>query len=177
MCFLHGMRMCMWIGHNCWISFCHFLDIVNLVIFHPEYIDSGCLLWAQLLLHFWNFVYVFFMIWGCACGLHIIVASIFVSFHPLYIDCVSTSHTILYQYFAHCWSWCCTCAPPPPPPPPPPATPHQGAGATPLFPDFWLICPSFHSFIHLHFHQPRNYINPGIKVSTIYFSRTTAPMI
>ena len=40
-----------------------------------------------------------------ACGLHIIVASIFVSFHPLYIDCVSTSHTILYQYFAHCWSW------------------------------------------------------------------------
>ena len=34
--------------------------------------------------------------------MHIIVASIFVSFHPLYIDCVSTSHTILYQYFAHC---------------------------------------------------------------------------
>ena len=27
----------MWIAHNCWISFCHFLDIVNLVIFHPEY--------------------------------------------------------------------------------------------------------------------------------------------
>ena len=46
------------------------------------------------------------MIWGCACGMHIIVASIFVSFHPLYIDSVSTSHTILYQYFAHCWSWC-----------------------------------------------------------------------
>ena len=31
----------MWIAHNCWISFCHFLDIVNLVIFHPEYIDRG----------------------------------------------------------------------------------------------------------------------------------------
>ena len=30
----------MWIGHNCWINFCHFFDIVNLVIFHPEYIDS-----------------------------------------------------------------------------------------------------------------------------------------
>ena len=117
MCFLHGMRMCMWIAHNCWISICHFLDIVNLVIFHPEYIDSGCLLWAQHLLHFWNFVYVFFMIWGCACGLHIIVASSFVSFHPLYIDCVSTSHEILYQYFAHCWSWCCTCAPTPHSPP------------------------------------------------------------
>ena len=44
MCFLHGMRMCMWIGHNCWINFCHFFDIVNLFIFHPEYIDSGYLL-------------------------------------------------------------------------------------------------------------------------------------
>ena len=29
----------MWIGHNCWINFCHFFDIVNLVIFHPDYID------------------------------------------------------------------------------------------------------------------------------------------
>ena len=26
----------MWIGHNCWINFCHFLDIVNLVIFLPD---------------------------------------------------------------------------------------------------------------------------------------------
>ena len=41
MCLLHGMRMCMWIGHNCWISFCHLFDIVNLVIFHPDYMDSG----------------------------------------------------------------------------------------------------------------------------------------
>ena len=31
----------MWVGHNCWISFCHFFDIVNLVIFHPDCIDSG----------------------------------------------------------------------------------------------------------------------------------------
>ena len=44
MCFPHGMRMCMWIGHNCWINFCHFFDIVNLVIFQPEYIDRGYLL-------------------------------------------------------------------------------------------------------------------------------------
>ena len=43
MCFPHGMRMCMWIGHNCWISFCHFFDNVNLVIFHPDYIDRGYL--------------------------------------------------------------------------------------------------------------------------------------
>ena len=31
-------------GHNCWINFCHFFDIVNLVIFHPDYIDRGYLL-------------------------------------------------------------------------------------------------------------------------------------
>ena len=52
MCFLHCMRICLWIGHNCWISFCHFFDIVNLVIFHPDYIDRRYLLWAQLLLQF-----------------------------------------------------------------------------------------------------------------------------
>ena len=31
----------MWIGHNCWINVCHFFDIVNLVIFYPDYIDRG----------------------------------------------------------------------------------------------------------------------------------------
>ena len=31
----------MWIGHNCWINFCHFFDIVNLVIFHSDYIDRA----------------------------------------------------------------------------------------------------------------------------------------
>ena len=43
MCFCHDMRMCTWIGHSCWINFCHVFGIVNLVIFHPEYIDSGYL--------------------------------------------------------------------------------------------------------------------------------------
>ena len=37
----------MWIRHNCWISFCHFFDIVNLVIFHPDFYNR-----AQLLLQF-----------------------------------------------------------------------------------------------------------------------------
>ena len=41
MCFSHGIRMCMWIGHSCWINFCHFFGIVNLVIFHPEYISNA----------------------------------------------------------------------------------------------------------------------------------------
>ena len=36
-----AMRMCMWIGHSCWINFCHFFGIVNLVIFHPEYISNA----------------------------------------------------------------------------------------------------------------------------------------
>ena len=44
----------MWIGHNCWINFCHFFDSVNLVIFHPDYIGSGYLLSAQLLLQFFT---------------------------------------------------------------------------------------------------------------------------
>ena len=44
MCFRHGMKMCMWFGCNCQIIFCHFLHIGNLVIFHPQYIDNGCLL-------------------------------------------------------------------------------------------------------------------------------------
>ena len=52
MCFLHGMRMCMRFGYNCYIIFCHFFNIGNLVIFHPQYIDNGYLLWAQLLLQF-----------------------------------------------------------------------------------------------------------------------------
>ena len=31
----------MWIGHSCWINFCHFWGILNLVIFHPEYISNA----------------------------------------------------------------------------------------------------------------------------------------
>ena len=29
-CFLHGVRMCMWFGYNCWIIFYHFFHFVNL---------------------------------------------------------------------------------------------------------------------------------------------------
>ena len=56
-CFLHGMKICMSFGYKCWIIFCHFFRIVNLVIFHPQYIDSGYLLWAQLLLQFYTDCY------------------------------------------------------------------------------------------------------------------------
>ena len=45
-CFLHGVRMCMWFGYNCWIIFYHFFHFVNLVIFRPQCIDSGYLVSA-----------------------------------------------------------------------------------------------------------------------------------
>ena len=51
-CFLHGMRMCIWFGYNCKTIFCHFFHIVNLSHFYPQYIDNGYLLWAQVLLQF-----------------------------------------------------------------------------------------------------------------------------
>ena len=47
-CLLHGVRMCMWFGYNCWIIFYHFFHFVNLVIFRPQCIDSGYLVSATL---------------------------------------------------------------------------------------------------------------------------------
>ena len=46
-------------------------------------------LWAQLLLQFfyrscWNFADIFFMVWGCACGLDIIVGLFFITFSTLW---------------------------------------------------------------------------------------------
>ena len=82
-CFLHGVRMCMWFGYNCWIIFYHFFHFVNLVIFRPQCIDSGYLVSATphtiLYQSFWNFAF-FSMVWRCAYGLDIILAFIFVTF-------------------------------------------------------------------------------------------------
>ena len=44
----------MWFGYNCQIIFCHFFRIVNLSNFLPQYVGSGYLLWAQLLLQFYT---------------------------------------------------------------------------------------------------------------------------
>ena len=41
MCLGHAMEMCIWFGYNCQHIFCHLFNIVDLVIFHPQYIDSG----------------------------------------------------------------------------------------------------------------------------------------
>ena len=87
MCFCHGMRMCMWFGHNCEILFCYFFHFVNLVIFWPQWIDSEYLVSATphtiLYRPFWNFAHVFSMVWRCAYGLDIILSLIFVTFSTL----------------------------------------------------------------------------------------------
>ena len=93
---------------------------MNLVFFHPQYIDSGYLVSATphtiLYRSFWNFAHVFSMVWRCACGLDIILAfnfcyffhfANFVIFWPqiLWKCCDSgylvsaTPRTILYQSF------------------------------------------------------------------------------
>ena len=86
-CFLHGVRMCMWFGYNCWIILFHFFYFVNLVIFRPQCIDSGYLVSATphtiLYQSFWNFAHVFSMVLRCAYGLDIILAFIFVTFSTL----------------------------------------------------------------------------------------------
>ena len=87
-CFLHGVRMCMWFGYNCWIIFYHFFHFVNLVIFRPQCIDSGYLVSATphtiLYWSFWNFAHVFSMVWRCAYSLDIILAFIFITFSTLW---------------------------------------------------------------------------------------------
>ena len=60
----------MWFGYNCLIDyFCHFFHFVKLVIFRPQCIDSGYL--------------VFSMVWRCACGLDIMILHLFLSLSPL----------------------------------------------------------------------------------------------
>ena len=65
---------------NCEIIFCHFFHFVYLVIFWPQWIDSGYIVSATLhtILYwsFWNFAHVFSMVWRCAYGLDIILALI-----------------------------------------------------------------------------------------------------
>ena len=86
--FHHGMRMCMWFGYNCEVIFCRFFHFVNLVIFWPQWIDSGYLVSATphtiLYQSFWNFAHVFSMVWRCAYGLDIILALIFITFSTLW---------------------------------------------------------------------------------------------
>ena len=83
------------------------------------YIYPGCLVSATPLLYrtFWNFACVFFMVWGCACDLDIIVRLFFVTFSTLWIKSFFTSIdrewvplvsatllTVLYWLF---WNFAC----------------------------------------------------------------------
>ena len=87
----------------------------------PVNIYHGCLVRATPLTvfyrSFWNFADVFFMVWGCACGLDIIVKIIFyhffhfVNFFDLYVwtlctfNVSATPHTILYRSFSFSTLW------------------------------------------------------------------------
>ena len=113
MCFLHGMRVCIWFGYKLLEHFCHFFHIVNLVNFQPQYMDNGYLLWAQFLLQFgtdrFETLQFFFIVWGCACGLGIIVRIFFPhcklshfspSIYRHWVPLVSaTPLTVLYRSF------------------------------------------------------------------------------
>ena len=89
LCFLHGLKMCIWFGYNPCINFCHFS---HFVIFWPQilwkFIDNGYLVSATphtiLYQSFLNFASVFSMVWRCTCGLDIILALIFVTFSTLW---------------------------------------------------------------------------------------------
>ena len=85
---LHGLKICMWFGYNPCINFCYFFHFANFVIFWPQILwkgcDSGFLASATphtiLYRSFWNFVYVFAMVWRCAYDLDIILELNFVTF-------------------------------------------------------------------------------------------------
>ena len=102
-----------------------FFYIVDLVFFHPQYIDSRYLLWAQLLLQFYTdwfgTLYVYYSWYE---NVHVVWVKLFehflsffhtvnlVFFHPQYIDngyLVSTTPlTVLYRSFwnfAYFYSW------------------------------------------------------------------------
>ena len=110
--------------------FFYFFHIVNLVIFHPQYIDSGYPLSTTphsiLYQSFQNFTYVFSIVWRCPCVFDIILALIFALFSTLWtlsfsdLRCldsgylvIATPCTILYWSFwnfAHVFSRVCKSA-------------------------------------------------------------------
>ena len=118
---------CAWGLHIIVRSFLSLFRIVNVVIFHPQYIDSGYLLWAQLLLQFCTDCFetlhvLFFMVCWCACSLGLIVRTFSSTFphcelsqfspsiyrHWVLVPLVSaTSLTVLYRSF---WNFAYICS-------------------------------------------------------------------
>ena len=89
MCFLLGMSICMWFGYNCLIIFLSLFPHCELSYFSPSIYRK----WVPfvtptpltvLYLSLWYSTCVFFMVWGCLCGLDIIVRLFFVTFTTLW---------------------------------------------------------------------------------------------
>ena len=87
--FLHGMRMCMSLGYNCYFIFFSLFPYCELSNFSPSIYRQ----WVPLVRatpltvlyrSFWNFACVLFMVWGCAWGLDIIITLFFVTFSILW---------------------------------------------------------------------------------------------
>ena len=87
-CFLHGVRMCMWFGYNCWIIFYHVFHFVNLVIFRPQCIDSGYLVMTSMYRQWvpcecnssYSFIPIFLKL--CTCFLHGMKMCIWFGYNP-----------------------------------------------------------------------------------------------
>ena len=88
-------------GKNRLLHFCHTcfsmgdLGVQVLFVRPSVNIYHGCLVSATpltvLYRSFWNFADVFFMVWGCACGLGIIVRLFFITFSLCELSHFSTS--------------------------------------------------------------------------------------
>ena len=79
-------------------SFFVTFHIVNLVIFHPLYIKPPVSATPLTVLYWllWNFACVFFMVWGCACDLDVIVR-LFFSLFP-HCECSHFSPSVYRQW-------------------------------------------------------------------------------
>ena len=92
--FFHGMRMCMWFGYNCEIIFCHFFHIVNSHFSPFMYKQLVQLLWFCT--GYYEILHAFLHeVWGCACGLDIIIRSFF----PFLAHLSSAQDELLWSLF------------------------------------------------------------------------------
>ena len=90
--FFHGLKMCMWFGFNPAVNCrtCFRMGDLGVQVSVRLSVRQHlpCLVSATPLTgfyrSFWNFADVFFLVWGCACGLDIIVSLFFITFSTLW---------------------------------------------------------------------------------------------
>ena len=81
-CFLHGVRMCMWFGYNCWIFFYHFFHFVNLSHFSTSMYRQ----WVPCERNSsYNFIPIFLKL--CTCFLHGVKMCIWFGYNPCIYFC------------------------------------------------------------------------------------------